>query len=343
MLAMKQKLFVFEFITGGGLVNGILSKSLLQEGMMMREALLNDLEALDQYELIAMHDHRVLPSDKVSKSFVVQGDQFDQVFDFILSNVALVWLIAPEVDDILLSLSQRCYAHPVVFLGCGMLSTKVASDKWQTYEACQLANISVLPTIKALDWMLAHQSLHTYGGKFVAKPIDGVGCEGIAILQDNNAVENWLEEDSIRCKNYLIQGFDEGIPASLSLLCKNGQAWLLSCNLQHIELVENRFVLNAITVNGASEYWTLMEKMADDIANMLPDAAGYLGVDVMISPDHAKIKLVEINPRLTTSYVAMRQATGFNVAHLILDCKINTDFAMPTLERNPIKIDIHAI
>lgn len=343
MLPIRQKLFVCEFITGGGLVNEILSESLLREGIMMRDALLTDLDALDQYELLSMHDYRVLPSNKVSKSLVVEPDQFGHIFDLILAGVDLVWIIAPEVDDILLSLSKRCYAAKVIFLGCGIHSTAVASNKWQTYEACQDANIETLLTIKAINWKLAGQGLDRPDGKLVAKPIDGVGCEGIHLFDDVKAIEYWLDQDACRIEKYLIQAFDGGKSASFSMLCKHGQAWLLSCNLQHIEMVENRFILKGITVNGASEYWALMARLANDIARILPDAFGYLGVDVMISQDHAKIAVLEINPRLTTSYVAMGQATGKNIAGLIIDCMLDPHFCMPALHRNPIKIDIHAI
>jgi predicted ATP-grasp superfamily ATP-dependent carboligase len=343
MLPIRQKLFVCEFITGGGLVNEILSESLLREGIMMRDALLTDLAALDQYELLSMHDYRVLPSNKVSKSLVVEPDQFGPIFDLILAGVDLVWIIAPEVDDILLSLSKRCYAANVIFLGCGIHSTAVASDKWQTYEACQDANIETLPTVKAIDWKSAVQSLSNHEGKLVAKPIDGVGCEGIHLFDDRKAVEYWLDQGACSTEKYLIQAFDGGKPASFSMLCKQGQAWLLSCNLQHIEMVDHRFILKGITVNGASEYWALLAQLAHDIAKMLPDAFGYLGVDVMIPRDHAKIAIIEINPRLTTSYVAMGQATGENIAGLMLDCLLDPHFCMPALQRNPIKIDIHAI
>ena len=61
---MKQRIFVFEFITGGGLAGQPrLPSSLLREGRLMRDALLRDAAALPDVDITLLHDARLPPPD----------------------------------------------------------------------------------------------------------------------------------------------------------------------------------------------------------------------------------------------------------------------------------------
>jgi len=52
--------------------------------------------------------------------------------------------------------------------------------------------------------------------------------------------------------------------------------------------------------------------------------------------------VLEINPRLTTSYVGMHRAIGFNPARLVLDMFYNDAFELPlTIARNVVVISLN--
>ena len=85
-------------------------------------------------------------------------------------------------------------------------------------------------------------------------------------------------------------------------------------------------------------YWQRFETIARKIAKMLPDAAGYLGVDVIIDAENDRIYVIEINPRLTTSYVGLREAIAHNPAKIILDSFKESKFTMPHLQKNTVEI-----
>ena len=57
------------------------------------------------------------------------------------------------------------------------------------------------------------------------------------------------------------------------------------------------------------------------IATAIPGLNGYVGVDVII--DNGHIYVVEINPRVTTSYIALREILNKNPADLILNNALN--------------------
>jgi len=336
------KLFVCEFITGGGLCAETLPASLVKEGTLMRDALLADLIELDGYEIVTTHDNRLAASPLVKSSLRVDRN-FEDNFKNMLNQVDLVWLIAPESNGTLLKLSEMCYEADVIFLGCEFDSTLIGTSKSLAYEALQEAKVFTIPTIAGDDFVQdktfsVAQSMQTLGsGRWVAKPEDGAGCDGIKLFDDLQKLMVWLKQDD-RYFDYIVQPYQQGIAASLSMLCRAGKGWLLSCNKQHISLNSDTFNLTGITVNGMQAYWQRFETLARKIAKMLPDAAGYIGVDVIVDVENDKIYVVEINPRLTSSYGGLREAIGHNPAKIILESIKDSKFTIPVLQRNMVEI-----
>jgi predicted ATP-grasp superfamily ATP-dependent carboligase len=77
--------------------------------------------------------------------------------------------------------------------------------------------------------------------------------------------------------------------------------------------------------------------LARQIARVLPGLAGYIGVDVMVGENG--LRVLEVNPRLTTSYAGLEQAIGRNPAELILDMFYNGRFSSPPqIERNIVEV-----
>lgn len=340
----QLKLFVCEFITGGGLCAETLPKSLVKEGMLMRDALLRDLIELGGYDLMMLHDARLGASPLVKNSVEVDSN-FETAFKNMLSQADLVWLIAPETAGTLMKLSEMCYEADVIFLGCEFDSTLIGTSKSLTYEALQAAKIFTIPTIAGEDFVLDEkftqiESIQPVSNTcWVAKPEDGAGCEGIKIFDDLQKLMNWLKQDD-RYLNYLVQPYQQGLAASFSMICRSGKGWLLSCNEQHVLRKSDALTLNGVTINGMQSYWQRFETLARKIAKMLPDAMGYIGVDVIVDTVSDKIYVLEINPRLTTSYVGLSEAIGHNPAKIVLESIKDSKFKMPLLQRNVVEITL---
>ncbi len=335
----KPIIFVCEFITAGGFSAEDLPNSLLNEGVMMRDALLKDIAALDEYHVISSHDYRIQASALVQKSVPVNAGNFDQVFDELLLDADLVWLIAPETDGILLNLSQRCQKKNVIQIGCGLETIKIGSYKTRTAEALQAACIPTLPVMSVDAWLQTfdQHSLNAVQQKWIVKPEDGAGCDGIFLFESPHLLAAWLRAGG-DFEKHICQPFQTGTAASFSMLCKNGEAWLLSCNLQHLVQQHHGLKLAGITLNAFEDASGEVAKLAIKIAQMLPDALGYVGVDIVIDSYTKQIFVIEINPRLTTSYVGLGEATGQNMAKLVLDCVLDAHFNCPNLEKNRVEI-----
>jgi tyramine---L-glutamate ligase len=78
------------------------------------------------------------------------------------------------------------------------------------------------------------------------------------------------------------------------------------------------------------------ESVATKIAQTLPDLAGYVGIDVLVQGE--EVIVVEINPRLTTSYVGLTSAIGVNPAELIINVLTGKMFPWPKLEQNVVSL-----
>jgi len=356
-ISERKKILVCEFITAGGYAAQPLPESLVKEGVLMRDALLRDLNELDRYEIISMHDSRLAPAQLAAQSLPVSGEFFKDIFTQAINNVDLIWLIAPETAGTLLDLCEICYEaeqskhghseHAPIFIGSGYDTMLIGTSKTLCFEALRDAGINTLSVHAAEDLLTPEyyrQLTLQEPVPWVAKPEDGAGCEGIRRFPSLTALKDWLEEDEAHL-DYLVQPYQPGIAASMSILCRNGKAYLLSCNRQHIMIKDEQFRLTGITVNGMTAYRRTFETIARKIAQMLPDALGYIGVDMIVNPEGNRIDVLEINPRLTTSYVGLRHALNANPAQLILDCVLADQFSMPAfsnqgLAQNQVEITL---
>jgi tyramine---L-glutamate ligase len=151
---------------------------------------------------------------------------------------------------------------------------------------------------------------------WVAKPDDGAGAESTRLFHNEEEMRQWLAAAPER-GGFVVQPYVEGVVASLSMLCQDGRAWLLSCNRQEIAIEQGAFRFLGSIVGGLEERRARYEPLAAAIAAAMPELWGHVGID-LVDGDSGPLVL-DINPRLTTSYVGLRRAIGVNPAGLVLD------------------------
>lgn len=329
-----MKIFVCEFITGGGLYREPLPVSLAHEGLLMRDALLRDLAELADVEVLVTYDKRVPPPCADQALTVNAGDDIWQMWEDCIRLADAVWPIAPETGGILLRLTALVESHGRTLLGSASRAVALAGSKYATCRALQLAGIAAVPTYRLSAWP------QQQGQRWVAKPDDGAGCNNTACFDSRQALQQWMRG---REATHVIQPFQPGAAASLCMLCKDGQAWLLSCNLQQVVLASGNFRYQGSLLNGAAAHWQRCLALAQNVAQTIPELKAYVGVDIMLGDDD--IHVLEINPRLTTSYAGLSAATDCNPARLVMDLLYNEQFRFPeNLSRNvvEIKLDVPA-
>ena len=330
-----MRLLVFEFITGGGMIGAPLPPTLLREGAMMRDRLIADLSSVPGIELSLTRDsrcdwpltefayHRIEPRD---------GETGFEYFQRALANVDVVWPIAPESDHALEKLAQlaRTAGKKVVLSDSEALA--ICASKFKTATALRRASVNVVSTYRSPG------DANVLTGKFVSKPDDGSGGQGIRLWPNGGAAFQGILPNSQYPR--VIQPWCVGESLSFSLLCAHGEALLISVNRQHVSFDNEAVSVDGITVNAYSRDDANCQSLSRQIARALPGLWGYIGVD-LIRSKNGRLTVLEINPRLTTSYCGLREALGINVAGLVMQLPMSKSLPTFTPEINrPVYLDL---
>jgi predicted ATP-grasp superfamily ATP-dependent carboligase len=308
------RLLICEYVTGGGFAGSPLPPGLAREGDMMLGALVKDVAALGSVDIVSVRDARLARVEPTGSCRVIHvyGNPWD-VWRNAIEEVDAVWPIAPETGGTLQRLSELVVRAGRTLIGSRPAAVSLTTSKLATVERLAAYGVPVVPTVHALE--IARRGLPETENGWVIKPDDGAGTEGTRRFRRADELRQALATAS-ETGNLVVQPFVPGVAASMSVLCRDGRARLLSCNLQHIDVENEVLRFRGCVVGGYEQQRPICERLAAAIAAAIPDLWGYVGIDFV---DGASGPLVlEVNPRLTTSYVGLRQAIGANPAGLML-------------------------
>jgi predicted ATP-grasp superfamily ATP-dependent carboligase len=210
-------------------------------------------------------------------------------------DVALV--IAPEKGGELERITSRLKRKGIDVLGAHEDAIRTSADKWFTYLALKGK------VLQPRTWKRPPR----VEGQILVKPIDGVGCEGIRPLTSE-----------ITGKGMIYQEFVRGEHTSCCLLMGDGEGVALSVNKQDV-ITQGRFEYVGGEIPLRHE---LAEKCAEValIAAKALNLRGYCGVDLVVSESPY---FIELNPRITTSFIALAQVLQANLGELLVDALID--------------------
>ena len=325
-----MKLFICEFITGGGLQNDEMSESMAREGDLMLGALIGDLQESGHTEIVCPRDARLAcPAYEVQ--FIPRENNVWETWKKWMRQCEAAWLIAPESGNALYQLTTMAVEQNCMLFGCTPEAVKLATSKSETIRFLTSNNIACVP-------VLEYPYSNTGGNRgWVVKPDDGAGGEDSYFFEQADQLQAYVESST--GKNILVQEYMPGIPASISMLCHNGHCQLLSCNQQLFEFRGGRGKLEGIIVNGVQQYATEFRKLAETVAAVFTGLNGYVGIDLLITGEG--LKVLEINPRLTTAYAGLKESLGLNPAAMIMNTLISGKFQdKPAENCRPVIINL---
>jgi predicted ATP-grasp superfamily ATP-dependent carboligase len=312
------RVFAFEFFSGGGLAQEPLPASLAREGDLMLTSLVGELAELPGVEVVASRDSR-LPLLAGCRTILPDpGEDPADLYVRGLSGADAAWPTAAESGGSLERFARETLASGKTLLGCSPGAVRLTASKRGTARVLHRAGIPAVPTLCLFD------RPGSIPGPWVVKPGDGAGCERTELVSDWPAARERLRAEPGRL---VAQPWIEGEPLSLSLICARGAARLLACNRQVIGLRDGRISVERILVNAVPDRDGRWARLADRVAAAIPGLWGYVGVDLLLTP--AGPVVLEINPRLTTSYCGLRAALGINTAALVLGL-LDIEAELPT-------------
>ena len=240
-----------------------------------------------------------------------------------------VWILAPETAGVLESLSSTVLRLGKILLGCSPKAVRLCGSKLSTVSALLTSGIDVAEAV-------AVESRPNWSSPCVLKPDDGAGGNDIWRFADSRSA---LEFHSLKgfTRPMILQRHIEGEAASVSMLCSNGKATILSLNRLDISLSDAQVIYKGVSVNTLNirqqRSASMVRAMAEMVAAAIPGLWGYVSIDFVMSARGPVI--IEINPRVTDAYVGMHEVMGLNVAELTLDlipkCPVSQPNADPAV------------
>jgi len=284
------KLFIYEYASSVAWEE--LPASIRREGRAMFEALLADARASS-----------LVGPDGVLSFTQIPVAQERQRLQAAAAAADYSLIVAPEFDGLLLQRLEWALQAGGRLLCPGPAAVQLTADKWLMYQHWRARGVPTPATW--LDGMPPQGP-----GPFVSKWRDGAGSQDM-----------WLAAATeSRGERFLWQTFHPGWPVSVSFLGGPDQATPLLAGWQRLSPL-GRFEYAGGSLPLPPPLAERAVRLSQQAIEGVPDLLGYFGVDLLLAdtaetdaPDVA----VEINPRLTTSYLGLRALSRKNLVTMML-------------------------
>src|SRR5258708_7367130 len=233
-----MRIFVYEHITGGGMLDDPQVAALAPEGEMMIRALVDDLTAIPGVEVTILRDARLSADLPASIHTASTAEAFWPAFRRAANGADAVWPIAPEQDGILTRITREVIDCERVLLGCRADAVEITTSKRATAEVLGRSGIPVIPVYAG------ENSVPQEMKEIVVKPDDGAGCQDTLLFDDRAELREWLRAHPDPKR--VLQPFVRGEARSLSILCCDGRARLLACNRQKVRIAGGAFHFDGV-------------------------------------------------------------------------------------------------
>jgi predicted ATP-grasp superfamily ATP-dependent carboligase len=296
------RVFIHEYVTGGGLASEDLPAGWEAEGRLMRRALAGDFAALPEVSVVMTLDQR-LP-DEPGPWTTVRIGPGDEETEFLrlAAEADFTLVIAPETGGCLETRAHWIRDADGESLGSDPEAISLAADKLLLARTFVRRDVRTPPTRR-------YSQLEGLPVDFrypaVLKPIDGAGTMDTWVIpsSDDRHIEQFFPHPS-----GLLQTYTNGRPMSASFLVSDvGRPRLVAVGEQRIELVANRLQYRGGEISGDVECCDSHVRRA---VELVPGLRGFVGVDFLWNETTGRSTVLEINPRPTTSAHALVRMLG---------------------------------
>jgi tyramine---L-glutamate ligase len=307
-----MRIFVYEYTCSGGLAKDMTYRSLHSEGWAMLSALLADFERVPGVETVTLLPVGVAHAGKTQVENV--HDDEEMSFCRLAREADYTLVIAPEFQDILATRCRWVLQAGGRLLGPDLSAILLTSDKLELAQ--HLLGEGIRTPATAL-----HDGRKPTQFPAVCKPRYGAGSQATFLARNSEELQACERQAAVgeSLGQRIIQPFIPGRPASVAFLTGGPEAIAL-LPTEQILSGDGRFHYRGgrmpLPRPQAERALRLARQALDTIAGL----RGYVGVDLVLgaAADGSEDYVMEINPRLTTSYVGLRVLAETNLAEAML-------------------------
>lgn len=324
-----MRIFLSEFVCGGALSGQPLPPSLRAEGEAMWRAILADFAALPGCEVVTTCDSRLIPPVGAQVVRIDAAAEEQAAFERLSRESDAAYVIAPELDGLL---RDRCESMASVSrrpLNSTPAVTALCSDKFSLARHLDRERITTIPTdlLNEAGAVIAPERLRF---PCVVKPRFGAGSQSIFLCRSPVELDEHRREYDVPRPEMqaIVQPFVAGRTLSVAAFVDSATAepaLILPPAEQRLSTDGRfRYLGGAISKPGNSglsdEQIADLQGLVAVTCRTIPGLRGYAGFDLLLTEESpARLVLVEINPRLTTSYLGYRRLARGNLAAGLLD------------------------
>lgn len=301
-------------MTGGGWAPDV-PQRIADEASAILSAVLTDFTSWGGRRVVTTWDDRLprpdLPADAVMP---VRTSSYREDLGEAARHCGAALVIAPEIGGLLERTTTILEQRGVALLGSPSLAVAAAADKLNCMRVVRQAGLPCPCTLLTTQAAAASDA-RSLGYPVVAKPRRGAGCDRVVLAADEAGLLAALCASGLdREQTFILQEYIEGDAFSVSLLASSSGVLPLAVNSQDVRAgvpFEYRGGVAGISHPRGAE----LAETACAAVEALGGLRGYVGVDLVVSGTRCVV--IEVNPRLTTSYVGLRRVLPFQPAELL--------------------------
>lgn len=300
-----------------------LPPGLVAQGGAMLRAVTEDF-VVAGVEVVTTCDARLdLPLASTDVRQIESAEDLSSDLNALFESSDAVLVIAPECGGVLTCWLEQVEALGARSLGCRSDAAALCGDKLQLTERLVTCDVPTPRTSESIDLPGT--------GELVIKPRDGAGCEHTYVFAAADAARLFANGQPT-VEPLVVQPYHVGRPMSVSLIATDDRPVVLAVGEQLVTREDTLFGYDVLRyrggivpiVGGLAER---ADALAREAVSAVAGLRGWVGVDVLLADDPDDDVVIEINPRLTMSYLGLREVCDGNLAQLLLDidapCPLN--------------------
>jgi predicted ATP-grasp superfamily ATP-dependent carboligase len=327
-----MRVFISEYVCGGAWPRPQISGSLAREGGAMLAALIADFARISDVRVTTTWDARLGTPPFQGVHTVIVETPHDElpVFHELSGLCDATLVIAPESHGVLEARARIVEGTAGRLLGPTSAAIRLCGDKLATADFLAARGISTIPA-RALSPIVLNASEREQHGlpanwsplfPLVLKPRDGAGSQCTILVRSQSelatAARSLAADPAF--EEFIYQPCLPGRAVSVAAIVSPATGTIVVLPPAEQTLSDDgRFTYLGGVVPARDINPDAIERTARAVLPLIAGLRGYVGIDLIV-PDEAPERpiVVEINPRLTTSYTGYRHLTDANLAEWIL-------------------------